>query len=229
MHLTDILIVDDHPMTVDSYVSLLAHTKDFSAATFTKAYSCGEAYRKIKFLKAGVRKIQLAILDINLPAYAEAQLYSGIDLALFIRKEFPLCKILLVSMRSEPVLIDQIIQKVNPEGFVCKNDINFETFPNYCSEIIQGTTIKSVTIQKAVGLLFKKNIHWDAHDSQILLLIAEGVKTIDLPDFVPLSMSAIEKRKATIKRQLLKGKGSDKELVHTAKSLGLIWGGGCGL
>jgi hypothetical protein len=53
-------------------------------------------------------------------------------------------------------------------------------------------------------------------------LIADGVKTINIPDFVPLSMSSIEKRKVNIKAQLINGTGNDKELIHSAKRLGLI-------
>lgn len=65
--------------------------------------------------------------------------------------------------------------------------------------------------------MFKKNINWDNYDNEILILISQGVKTINLPNYIPLSMSAIEKRKANIKDQLLKGKGSDKDLVSKAK------------
>lgn len=222
MKLTDILLVDDHPMTVDSYVSLLQLNPAFENCSFTKAYSCSEALQKIKFIKASYKKLQLVILDINLPPFEQEHLYSGIDLALVIRKEFPMCKLLFLTMRSEPVLVDQLIKMINPEGFISKNDINHLTFSNFCTEIMRGLFVKSTTIQKAMGTLLRKNIDWDKHDSQIVLLLSEGVKTIDLPEFIPLSMSAIEKRKATIKRQLLKGKGSDKELVHMAKSLGLI-------
>jgi hypothetical protein len=53
-------------------------------------------------------------------------------------------------------------------------------------------------------------------------LISQGVKTVNLPNYIPLSMSAIEKRKANIKDQLLKEKGSDKDLIEIAKKLGFL-------
>jgi hypothetical protein len=49
-----------------------------------------------------------------------------------------------------------------------------------------------------------------------------GIKTVNLPDYIPLSMSAIEKRKANIKEQLLMGKGSDSDLIAKGKKLGLL-------
>ena len=101
-------------------------------------------------------------------------------------------------------------------------DINFETFPIICNKIIEGDYFRSETIINSQRELFKRNINWDVYDSQILLLIADGVKTINIPEYVPLSMSSIEKRKANIKAQLINGVGNDKELIHSAKKLGLI-------
>jgi hypothetical protein len=46
----NILIVDDHPMTVDSYINLLSGT-DFqkNEPSFIKSYNCEDAYKKINF------------------------------------------------------------------------------------------------------------------------------------------------------------------------------------
>jgi hypothetical protein len=85
-----------------------------------------------------------------------------------------------------------------------------------------GNIYQSKTIIESQRELFKKNINWDNYDNEILILISQGVKTINLPNYIPLSMSAIEKRKANIKDQLLKGKGSDKDLVSKAKKIGLL-------
>ena len=70
--------------------------------------------------------------------------------------------------------------------------------------------------------MIQKNINWDNHDSKILQLIEEGIKTINLPNFIPLSLSTIEKRKANIKKQLIMDAGSDKELLDAARNLGFI-------
>jgi hypothetical protein len=70
--------------------------------------------------------------------------------------------------------------------------------------------------------MIQKNINWDDYDSKILQLIAQGEKTINLPKFIPLSLSAIEKRKANIKKQLVLNLGSDKELIDVATNLGFL-------
>ena len=89
-------------------------------------------------------------------------------------------------------------------------------------QIIDGETYRSPSIDQSQKELFKRNINWDIHDTQILTLLSQGVKTVNLSKHIPLSMSAIEKRKANIKDQILLGKGSDEELIRMAKKIGII-------
>jgi DNA-binding NarL/FixJ family response regulator len=219
----NILIVDDHPMTVDGYVNLLSNI-DYPSdePTFVKSYNCEDAYNKINFyLKQGIN-IDLALLDINLPPYPELKIEDGSNLASLLRKKCPECKVILLSMHSEPLTVDKIIKEINPEGFIAKSDINFELFDVICKKIINDDIYHSPTIIESQRELFKKNINWDNHDNKILTLICQGVKTVNLPNYIPLSMSAIEKRKANIKEQLLMGKGSDRDLIGKVKKLGLL-------
>lgn len=219
----NILIVDDHPMTVDSYINLLSDGEfQENLPNFIKSHNCEDAYTKIMLHHKQNINLDFALLDINLPPYKQQNINNGIDLAFLIREKFVNCKIVLLTMRSEPLTVDKIIKGIQPEGFISKSDINFELFPVICKNIINGEIFRSTTIIESQRELFKKNINWDNHDNQILILISEGVKTVNLPDYIPLSMSAIEKRKANIKDQLLKGKGSDKDLIEKAKTLGLI-------
>lgn len=218
-----ILIVDDHPMTVDSYSNLLSVSNfQDNIPNFIRSYNCEDAYNKIFFYLNQNTAIDLALLDISLPPYIEFNIENGIDLASLIRKKLPNCKIVLLTMHGEPLAVDKIIKDINPEGFVSKSDINFELFPIVCKKIVDGETYKSPTIIESQRELFQRNINWDTHDSQILILIAQGIKTVNLPNYIPLSMSAIEKRKANIKEQLLMGKGGDSDLINTARKLGLI-------
>jgi DNA-binding NarL/FixJ family response regulator len=219
----NILIVDDHPMTVDSYINLLSDGEfQQNLPNFIKSHNCEDAYNKIILHHKQNINIDFALLDINLPPYKQSNINDGIDLAYLIKEKFPNCKIVLLTMRSEPLTVDKIIKGIRPEGFISKSDINFVQFPVICKIIIKGEIFRSDTIVESQRELFKKNINWDNHDNQILILISEGVKTVNLPEYIPLSMSAIEKRKANIKDQLLKGKGSDKDLIEKAKTLGLL-------
>ncbi|CAD0007371.1 response regulator [Flavobacterium salmonis] len=219
----EILIVDDHPMIVDGYINLLTESGFLKKKpNFIKSYNCEDAYNKIFLSLKRQVNINLALLDIRLPPYKDCNIDSGVDLAVLIREKFTNCKIIILTMHNDPVTINQIIKKINPEGFFSKSDFDSQSFSSNCQKIINGEIFQSHTIIESQRELFKKNINWDIHDNEILILISKGVKTINLPKYIPLSMSAIEKRKANIKDQLLKGKGSDKDLVGKAKKLGLL-------
>ncbi len=218
-----ILIVDDHPITVDGYLNLLAEF-DFgdTQPQFIKANNCEQAFNIINVHKANFELIDLALLDISIPAFAESNIMDGVDVGSYLRKMMPRCKIIMQTMHSEPFRVDRIIKQLNPEGFVSKNDITYEIFPIVCDHVISGKTYYSSTINKARNDFSLNNLVFDVHDSMILTLLSQGIKTINLPEYIPLSLSAIEKRKATIKDQVLLQKGSDLELLQKARKLGLI-------
>ncbi|WP_281638033.1 response regulator [Flavobacterium marginilacus] len=219
----EILLVDDLPIIVDGYINLISET-DFQKRkpNFIKSYNCEDAYNKIFLNLERDVNINLALLDINLPPYKDFNINSGIDLALLIREKFTDCKIIIITMYSEPITVDSIIKKIKPEGFLSKNDITSESFRFILKKIIDGSIYQSKGIMESQKEIFKKNINWDIYDNEILILISQGVKTVNLPNYIPLSMSAIEKRKANIKDQLLERKGSDKDLISKAKKNGLL-------
>ncbi len=217
----NILLVDDHPMTVDSYVNLLSDIES-TIPVFTICNNCTDAYNKIVLAKNTKNKIHLAIVDVSLPPCPINRISNGIDLASTIRTFLPNTKIVILTMHSEPLTIVNIVKKINPEGLISKNDIDYKNFPEVVKNILNGNHYFSKTILESQRELLKINVNWDIHDHKILILLAEGVKNIDLPKQIPLSMSAIEKRKAKIKEHLLLGNGNDKALIDYVKKIGLI-------
>lgn len=218
----NILIIDDHPMTVDSYKTLLSSIESNKKANFLLEYNCEEAFNILHQTKHEKETIHFAFVDVNLPRYEKKKLFSGSDVAKLIRDYFPDCKIIIISMHSEPVWVSQIYDSINPEGFIAKSDIDYRSFPEIFKSVENDRIYCSKSIKDSRKAMIQTNINWDEIDSKILQLIADGVKTKDLPKYIPLCLSAIEKRKASIKKQLILESGSNKELLDSAKSLGLI-------
>lgn len=218
----NILIVDDHPINVDSYRALLSGIESNSLANYLLAYDCEETYKLLLKTHRNSETINFAFIDISLPPFKEKNIFSGSDLALEIRKLFPICKIIIISMHKEPLWVNQIYNSIKPEGFIAKSDVNYKLFPEVFQSIANDKIYFSPSIKQAQKVMIQKNINWDNHDSKILQLIEEGIKTINLPNFIPLSLSTIEKRKANIKKQLIMDAGSDKELLDAARNLGFI-------
>lgn len=218
----NILIVDDHPITVDGYKTLLTSIKSNKNAMYHLAYNCEEAYKKISSTKNNNETLDFAYLDISIPPYEEMKIASGCDLAKIIRDYFPKCKIIILSMHKEPVWVDQILKAIKPEGFIAKTDLKPKNFSKIFLDIESNETVYSSAILEALKIMKLKNIVWGEYDSKILQLLEQGIKTINLPNYIPLCLSAIEKRKAFMKKQLLFNSGSDKELIDEAKKLGLL-------
>jgi DNA-binding NarL/FixJ family response regulator len=217
-----ILIVDDHPINVDGYQALLANIESNKKAEYLLAFDCKEAYNTINNYRLEEKIIDFAFIDISLPPYEGKKMFSGSDIAVLIRKVFPLCKIVIISMHNEPLWVNQIYKGINPEGFIAKSDLNYKCFPEMFQSVEKNEVYFSKSIKWSQKIMIQKNINWDDYDSKILQFIAQGIKTINLPSFIPLSLSAIEKRKANIKKQLILENGSDKELIDVAKNLGFI-------
>lgn len=218
----NILIVDDHPITVDGYKTLLTSIKSNKNAMYHLAYNCEETYKKISSTKNNNETLDFAYLDISIPPYEEMKIASGCDLAKIIRDYFPKCKIIILSMHKEPVWVDQILKAIKPEGFIAKTDLKPKNFSKIFLDIESNETVYSSAILEALKIMKLKNIVWGEYDSKILQLLEQGIKTINLPNYIPLCLSAIEKRKAFMKKQLLFNSGSDKELIDEAKKLGLL-------
>lgn len=220
MTTSNLLLVDDHPMVIDSYINVLSNHD--VATSFTKANSCQDAYLKITERYVSQKAFDAAFLDISLPPYADKQINTGLDLAKLIRSYFPLCKIILLTMHSESVIVNNAMLEINPEGFILKNDIDSNSFKEAYQVIMRGETFYTATIQKVRNEFLAEKLDFDAIDYQILGLLAQKVKTKDMPIQLNLSLSTIEKRKVHIKNVLLKEKGGSQEIVAAAKRIGLL-------
>jgi len=218
----NILIVDDHPMTVNGYINVLSEEEfENHQLNFTKALDCEEAYNLIT---AGAKKFHVAYLDLSLPPYPEKNIHSGFDLGVLIRKVNPDCTIIILTMHSEAPLVDRLIKDINPEGILCKSDIDIDEFVNAFKTIFygDGERYMSHKIIKSLKDKVFNNFNLDSYDKQILMCLSEGIATKNIPNYVPLSLSAIEKRKSQMKNMFLEGSGDDYQLIEATKKMGII-------
>ena len=156
------LIVDDHPVNVDSYHALLKKIKRYEKSNYLFAYDCEQAFNTINNNYLNEKAIDFALIDISLPAYEDKKLYSGSDVAVYIRQKFSNCKIIIISMHKEPLWVNQIIKELNPEGFIAKSDINYKCFPEIFKCIEESEIYLSQSIVLAQKILIQKNINKNA-------------------------------------------------------------------
>lgn len=217
----NILIVDDHPFIIEAYKNAIrGYNSTEYEFSITQASDCKSGYDQIKNPENG--PFDIAFFDISMPPYEEKNIFSGEDLAALIKIEIPDCKVILLTMHTELLKISNIIKNINPNALIIKNDLTFDELLTAFDKILKGENYFSHTVVRLVSQMQTDNIELDQFDKQILYHLSKGIKTKDIPSFVPLSLSAVEKRKLNLKENLgIKG-GSDIDLIREAKGKGLL-------
>jgi DNA-binding NarL/FixJ family response regulator len=218
----NILIVDDHPFIIEGYKNAITryNPKDFEFL-ISQAKDCESAYNIITNPDTIV--FDIAFLDISMPPYEEKGIYNGEDLAKLISEYMPSCKIILLTMYTELLKIKTIIKTINPSGLVIKNDLTFDELLFAFDKVIKGKTYYSESVVKMLNLSEEDTIEIDQFDKQILFHLSKGTKLNDIPQYIPISLGAIERRKLNLKELLKVQEGSDIELVREAKNRGLLF------
>lgn len=217
----NILIVDDHPFIIEAYKNAIRGYNSKGAYEFsiTQAKDCKTGYEAIT---EATEPFNIAFFDLSMPVYEEKGIFSGEDLALLIKRDMPECKIILLTMHTELLKINTIIKNINPNGLVIKNDLTFDELLLAFDKILKEENYYSQTVVKLVSQIQYDNIEIDAFDKQILFHLSKGTKTKDIPQYVPLSLSAVEKRKLHLKDLLEIKDGNDIDLIREAKNKGLL-------
>lgn len=197
----NILLVDDHPITVDGFMNALLQvhfTKKKSV--FTKAHNCKEGYQAILKNSKTQKPFDLAIIDQGLPGYEEQSIRSGSDLAILIRKKMPDCKIIMITAHTEVIIIYEIAKKIRPDGLVIKNDITPDNLLKIVTEVLEGYQYQSPMVKSCINEILKKELMIEDFNRQILLYLSKGFKIKELEAVIFLTTSSIQKRIIRMKK-----------------------------
>lgn len=214
-----VLLVDDHVIITDFYK--LALTSLEVAIQITSTNTLKKAYDVI-FNKDPEIIYDVLILDLSMPECVDNNLKNGEDLAKLIRTDYPQTKIIFITGYCNLIRLNGIIQKINPEGILEKSDIDFDSFIIAFNKIIEGEFLRSETIKTTLNNSKLDNAYFDSLNRQIILLISQGITTKNIPYYVPLTLSAVHKRKAKIKELLQIGYGNDEDIIRESQKKGII-------
>lgn len=216
-----ILIVDDHPFIIDGYKNAITRYKpDLYKYSFTQGNDCKTGYNIIT--NPETTPFDVAFLDISMPIYEEKGINSGEDLAKLIMEYMPNCKIVLLTMYTELLKIKNIIDTINPAGLVIKNDLTFDELLFGFDIVLKDEIYYSHSVIKMANQNNTDVEGIDQFDKLILFHISKGTKTKDIPQYIPISLHAIEQRKVNLKELFKIEDGTDVDLIKVAKSWGII-------
>lgn len=215
-------MVDDHPIIIEGYKNTLL--KDFGNPDGFNVDVALNSDEALDFIKGNANKqpYDLALIDIKLPPSSDGTITSGEDLALLIQELHPSARIIVLTMHNQDGRIRNIMQNINPEGFLIKSDLSSRELLRAVEEILNGRTYYSATVNDHFRKRLSNDFSLDQKNLQILYHLARGVRTKNLGKYVNLSLSAIEKRKNHIK-ELFDIKASDDELlIEEARRRGFV-------
>lgn len=216
-----IFIVDDHPFIIQGYKNAITrYCPTEYEFLIDQAKDCKSGYDVIT--NPETKPFDIAFLDISMPAYEEKGIFSGEDLAKLLMEYMPNCKIILLTMYNEILQIKTIIKTINPIGLVIKNDLTYEELLFAFDKVIKNEKYYSQSVLEMISQLDHVPIEIDPFDKKILFQLSKGTKVEDIPQYVPISSSAIQRRMEDMKVLLKLKDASDAELVKVAKSKGLL-------
>jgi two-component system response regulator NreC len=214
-----ILIVDDHHLMIEGYKSILSYHFKY-IFEITAANNCEEAY--IIITNSNINHFDFVFLDWALPPYKDENINNGGDLVFYLKKHIPECKIIILTSHSDAFTLYSILKEINPAALLVKSDFTSEDLLLAFDNVINDKIYYSAAVKKSVKVLNSREIYLDHYNRQIIILLSKGIKTKNLPDYLPLSISAIDKRKSIIKDYFLIDRGSDEDIVGEARKQGYI-------
>lgn len=162
------------------------------------------------------------LLDLLIPPSINEVFVCGEDIGMLIRKNAPKTKILILTNISDYLRISNILNEINPEGFVIKTEMDHQDLSKALKDLLIGKRYYSKKIENHKINPIINGYSIDDYDRRILYHLADGIKTKDISNFIPLSHRAIEDRKNRLKNIFHIKSPNYSNLIKEAKRYGLV-------
>lgn len=219
-----ILIIDSCPLIVEAYKSIInSINKKNDYLLDVNLTNCpDEGHDIINEIVKKEITLDLLILELKFYLNNNKKNISGEDIANITRKKLPKTKIILSTRSDDNFRIHSLFKTINPEGFILKRDLTSGEFKRAIYSVIDNDLYYSKSILKLLRKEVSSNLLVDGMDRKILYELSIGARMKDMPNYIPLSVASIEKRKRHLKKIFnVKDKG-DRELILIAKEKGFI-------
>jgi len=182
-------------------------------------YNIGDAISPLK------RKADydLLIIDSDLPAFLDKQLYDSLDFVEWIKKQQGiLSKIMIITLSSDFWFIDSALKRTNPDAFLTKENLNREEVIKAIMALLSGRNYYCPTVSTVIkeSLNSTSDFSLDKIDKAILYNLYQGMTNKEIARSLLVSVGTVENRKKRMKdRWSLK---TDGQLLIMAVKRGFI-------
>jgi two-component system invasion response regulator UvrY len=209
---TRVLIVDDHDLVRFGFKSLLGAQDSIEVAA---ALSSGE--EAINWCRDNKGEVDVILMDVNMPGI------GGIEATHRISKMWPEIGIIIVTVHDSGPLPKQLLNG-GAKGYLTKGN-NVEEMMAAITDVHQGKhyIAKDIAQQLALSILPGEKNPIDGlsmRETQVLMMIAQGTKTIKISEMLNLSPKTISTYRARLFEKL--DVNSDIEMLHLAMKYGVL-------
>jgi len=211
-NITRLAILDDHQIVIDGLKLLLKNQAGFSIDA-----EASSAEEMLSLLAE--KKIDILLTDITMPNGM-----NGFDLSLKVKEQFPLIKIIALSMSEEGGMISRMIDEAKVDGFIPKASGQQELL-HAIDAVIKGESYFSPAIMKqydAFRQLRSENeiLHLTPRELQIIECIVKHYSNKQIADELFISERTVETHRKNIYRKTnTKGEASLIQFVKDHKLL----------
>lgn len=214
----NILLIDDHPMILEGYESVLSRLElDQISLNIDTAGTCDQAWDKINS-----STYHIVFLDINFPVTEENKILSGEDLGIKIKQAHPKIKIVILTFIEDKFRLHNILINIDPSGFLLKEEASSENLKRCIETILTAPPYYGPKVLKLLRSKFTNKFSLDETDRIILYQLSLGTKTKELGKYVNLSLRAVEDRKKKLKKKMGISDRDTKALLEKARESGYI-------
>ena len=213
----NILIIDNRRFFIQNVRYLLNQyfikKYRFKFYVKTKYTDAIEALEKFKIEGA---QMDIIILNIDINYRNSFGLILVKKYTKKIKNYFPETKIIITTSRNENFRINQIVKNKNTFGIIIENQTSENELNKLFHHVFSSKEYVPKTVLSIINKYRLNFIDLDEINYHILYFLNIGIKSNYLQNYIPLSNSAIEKRKYKLKDEYGYGKCSDEQLVKEA-------------
>ena len=209
----NILIVGDHPIIASAYKKIFLENSNYRINS-----QIAQSYSEALFAFSAC-KFDIVFVDTELSSSNDDLHLTGEEMTLAVKNKFPQTKIIL-ELSANKARLFSILKSVPHDGVLIKKDVTPNAINQATDQVLSGITYYSITTNALKMEAENRAFALDDLDLKILQNLSRGVRTKNLSKFVPLSLSAIEKRKSRLKDFF--NVKSDESLLETVKKEGFV-------
>lgn len=190
-----IIIADDHQIVIDGIRALIGKNPDFKI--IGEAKNGKEVLDLLQYLHADI-----ILMDLDMPVL------NGLDTTTEVKKKFPKCKVIGLTMHSEPGMIRAMMES-GADGYVLKT-ADRDMLQEGIEKVLSGQKYFSPEVTETLVMSNAKSLNNNGdiaekltdREEEILILIAEGYSNKEIGERLFISHRTVDTHRTNIMKKI---------------------------